>query len=115
LNAARLLRGGVLVVLALLPGRSEAQAVARGRRLTVTAAGFEPATVRARAGELIRLAVVAGDREHCFSLPAGAIEKRLQPGRSVVVEVTFERPGSYAFTCCVEARGAAESGAIIVE
>jgi plastocyanin len=92
-----------------------AQPVVRSgaRRLTIGAAGFEPATLRARVGELLRITVLATSGEHCFSLPTAAIEKRLRPGKAVNVEVSFEAAGTYPFGCCVDP-GSAESGQVVV-
>jgi plastocyanin len=105
----------VILLAACFTPPAPAQPVVRSaaRRLTIGAAGFEPATLRARVGELLRITVLATSAEHCFSLPAAAIEKRLRPGKAVNVEVSFEAAGTYPFGCCVDP-GAAESGQIVV-
>lgn len=107
----------VVWVVALLAPHLPAQTVVKGggtRRLTIGAGGFEPRSVRALTGELIKLSIVATDREHCFSLPQAAIEKRLRQGRTVIVDLAFEKPGSYPFSCCLEPGRTEETGTIVV-
>lgn len=67
-----------------------------------------------RAGEPLRLSIVATDREHCFSLPSLGIEKRLHRGRPLQVELAFEKAGSYPFSCCVESGRPQETGQVLV-
>ena len=50
----------------------------------------------------MRLTLSTADDEHCFALDAFRLEKRIVPGRSTVVDLTPEKPGSFPFYCCLE-------------
>jgi heme/copper-type cytochrome/quinol oxidase subunit 2 len=71
--------------------------------------GFRPRLLNVRKGETLRLALRTADQEHCFALDAFRIEKRLRPGRTILVEITPEKAGSFPFQCCLESGSAAET------
>jgi cytochrome c oxidase subunit 2 len=88
----------VLAALALLGVSPPADSV----KLTASKEGFRPAVLTARRGETLRILVTTADEEHCFALDAFRIEKRIVPGRTVSVDVTPDRSGTFPFHCCLE-------------
>ena len=90
----------------------------RGRGATVTAAqsagrsvaevtitvdgGYSPSTVRAKAGQPIRLTFDRRDTSSCSEeivLPDFGIRRFLPSGRQTVIEVTPPTAGTYEFMC----------------
>ena len=69
--------------------------------VSVSAKGFDPATLTARRDEAVNLAVASTDVEHCFSLDAFRVEKRLLPGRVVAVRFTPDTTGRFPYRCCL--------------
>ncbi len=62
--------------------------------------GWTPANVTARAGQPVRFRLTADDMAHGFAI--GQIDRpalSLPPGRTVEMDVTFDRPGRYVFYC----------------
>jgi heme/copper-type cytochrome/quinol oxidase subunit 2 len=69
--------------------------------LLVSKGGFRPARLAVRRGEPVRLNVTSADGEHCFALDAFRVEKRVVPGRTTVVDLTPDRPGTFPFYDCL--------------
>jgi len=62
--------------------------------------GWSPGHIVARAGQPVRFRLAADDMPHGFAV--GRIDQpavSLAPGRIVEVDVTFDRPGRYAYYC----------------
>jgi heme/copper-type cytochrome/quinol oxidase subunit 2 len=78
--------------------------------------GFRPDVLRLKQGETARLMVKAAEGDHCLAIDAFRVEKRLQPGKSVTVDLTPDRAGTFPFYCCLESGAAAEKerGQLIV-
>jgi heme/copper-type cytochrome/quinol oxidase subunit 2 len=76
--------------------------------LVASREGFRPKVVNARKGDALRLRLSSADDEHCFALDAFRVEKRIRPGRTVTVDLTLERAGTYPFYCCLETGEAAQ-------
>ena len=78
--------------------------------------GFQPRVVTVHKGETIRLLLRTADQEHCFTLEALRIEKRILPGKATALDMTAERAGEFPFYCCLESGAAAETerGRLIV-
>ena len=91
-----------------------AQVQAPTVRMSVGASGFEPRRVSVGLG-LVHFVVTSRAGDHCFSIPALDIEKRVRAGRALELDVIFERSGEFPFLCCVEGSGTAEVGAIVVK
>jgi heme/copper-type cytochrome/quinol oxidase subunit 2 len=64
--------------------------------------GFEPAVLRMRKGETIRISLTTADEEHCFAVDALRVEKRVVPGKPTIFELTADRAGSFPYYCCLE-------------
>ncbi len=82
-------------------------------RLTVGTTGFEPKRVSVPLGT-VRFVVTSRAGDHCFSIPALDVEKRVRAANPLEVDVTFERVGELPFLCCAESPGTAETGTIVV-
>ena len=72
--------------------------------------------IAVRKGEAVRLNVKSADGEHCFALDDLRIEKRVLPGKTITVDVTPDKAGTFPFYCCLESGAAAEKqrGRLIV-
>jgi len=112
------LRG--LARLALLTAAVAAAVVAAPASPTVevkvSRSGFEPPRIVLRRGETTRLVLSSGDGEHCFTIDALRIEKRVRSGQPTRLDLTPERAGSFPFYCCLETGGQAarERGELVV-
>lgn len=82
--------------------------------LQASRAGFRPPALKLRKGETVRVALRTADGEHCFAVDALRIEKRIQPGRATLVELTPEQAGPLAFYCCLHADDEHERGRLDV-
>src|SRR5579862_1874497 len=71
-------------------------------KLVASKEGFRPEVLTVRRGETLRILVTTADVEHCFALDAFRIEKRILPGKTVQVDVTPDKSGSFPFHCCLE-------------
>jgi plastocyanin domain-containing protein len=64
--------------------------------------GYQPATIVAKAGQLVRLNFTRRESTPCGEevvLPDFGKRAHLPQDRTVPIEVTPERPGEYEFTC----------------
>jgi heme/copper-type cytochrome/quinol oxidase subunit 2 len=84
--------------------------------VVASGSGFTPSVIHVRKGETLHLRLTSRDREHCFALEAFRIEKRVVPNRTITVDLTPERAGTFPYYCCLEtgAAGDAERGSLIV-
>jgi cytochrome c oxidase subunit 2 len=82
--------------------------------LSISKAGFRPARVTARRGEPVRLNISSADGEHCFALDAFRVEKRVVPGKATVVDLTPDKPGTFAFYDCLAPDGEPRRGELVV-
>jgi heme/copper-type cytochrome/quinol oxidase subunit 2 len=71
------------------------------REIVVSDTGFRPPVINVKKGEPTRLLLRSADGEHCFSLDALRIEKRVVPGKATTVEFTADRTGSFPFYDCL--------------
>ncbi len=70
--------------------------------VNVSAAGFEPADIPAKAGQTLKLAFFRADAQNCARevvFPDLGIQKNLPPGQTVEVDVTPRKTGFLAFSC----------------
>jgi len=100
-----------LLVAALVLGTLTAAAVgvvAQTRReFAVTARRYtydvspraEPATMRVRVGDLVRVTFSAADIAHSFTIDEYRINKRAEPGKPVTFEFRADRPGTFVIYC----------------
>ncbi len=63
---------------------------------------WEPADIRLRGGDLVRLHIFNEDNyDHGFAIEAFGINKRLFPRRETIVEFVASRVGRFQFYCSV--------------
>jgi plastocyanin len=111
----RLVASGLLVVLHAGVGAvSAALQAVEEIELVASNAGFQPALLRLRRGDPVRLKLRTQDGEHCFAVDAFRIEKRVVPGRATSVDLTPDRAGEFPFYCCLEPENAKLRGRIVV-
>jgi plastocyanin domain-containing protein len=70
--------------------------------VNVTMAGYDPASIEAKAGQPIKLAFFRPNDANCGSevvFPDLGIRKALPPGQTVVVEITPQKSGPLGFAC----------------
>ena len=102
---------GILCVLCVfgVKGRVFAQTA---HDVVASKAGWRPAVINLKKGEPVRLALKTDDEEHCFAVDELRIEKRIVPGRATTLELTADRPGSFAFYDCLNPEG--KKGRLVV-
>ena len=64
--------------------------------------GYDPATIRVRAGEPVRLVFDRRDKSSCSEevvFPDFGVRKYLPTGQRTTIEVTPPKPGTYDFMC----------------
>lgn len=95
----------------------ETQPTAKVFALTARQWRFEPAEIRVKQGEKVRLTVTSVDVTHGFALPDFNVNLNLEPGKTVGAEFTAEKKGTFTFFCNVYCgQGHREmSGMLIVE
>jgi len=101
------LAGALLGLAALFAGAAELA-------VTVSSRGFKPAQITARKSETLKVWIGSADGEHCFALDAFRIEKRVLPGKRVLVEIVPDRAGTFVFHCCLEPQNEALRGRLVV-
>ncbi len=62
---------------------------------------IEPAEIRVKKGQRVRLKVSTADVQHGFHVPDKNIREPVQPGRPAVVVFTAERRGEYRVVCSI--------------
>lgn len=71
--------------------------------MTAARSHFTPDIVRARQGDKVFFHVtnieVTPDATHGFAVPSYNVQASLDPGEVVTIEITADRPGSFAFYC----------------
>ncbi len=82
--------------------------------VTASKRGYRPATLRVRKGETVRLRLKTADEEHCFAVDALRLEKRIQPGKVTVFELTPDKAGTFPVYCCLEPDNETMRGRLIV-
>jgi plastocyanin len=82
-------------------------------RLTVGSSGFEPKRLSVPLGT-VHFVITAREGDHCFAVPSLDVEKRVRSTKPLEADISFDRVGEYPFLCCVEGKGSAETGTIVV-
>ena len=97
-----------------LRGRAATDAGAPAARVTVTEKGFEPDTVKLRAGIPARITFIRTTDKTCATevvFPSMSIKRALPLNETVVIEFTPEKTGAIAFVCGMNML----KGAVVVE
>lgn len=107
---AQFQRGGKVISVPFIVNVPEGKAVpARAAKvppgftkITVSENGYEPLSLRVRAGEKVSLAFYRADADNCGSelvIPKQSIKKTLPVGETILVEFTPTAAGEIAFAC----------------
>lgn len=62
---------------------------------------FEPSEVRVKLGDRVKVSVTSTDVNHGFALPTFNVSEQLLPGKTVTVEFTADKQGTFPFFCTV--------------
>jgi cytochrome c oxidase subunit II len=60
---------------------------------------FGPSSLRVKKGEHLRLVIAALDHDHGFRLDGFHINKKIERGKTVTVEFTADKAGTFPFRC----------------
>lgn len=102
---------GIVAVLALavafaaLPAAAANPAREQKVNLTVTKKGFEPATVKVKAGQPVRLLVTRKEQRTCATelvLKAHGIHQKLPLGKTVEIRFTPKSAGTLRYACAMD-------------
>lgn len=63
---------------------------------------FEPAEVRVKKGDRVKLEITSVDVAHGFGLPDFNVNQKLEPGKTVTVEFTADKTGTFTYFCSVQ-------------
>ena len=62
---------------------------------------FDPAVIKVKQGDHVKLVITATDRDHGIKLAAYSIDQHLEKGVAATVEFTADRAGTFPFECSV--------------
>jgi cytochrome c oxidase subunit II len=62
---------------------------------------FDPAVIKVKQGDHVKLVITAKDHDHGFKLAAFNIDQHLEKGVASTVEFTADRAGTFPFECSV--------------
>ena len=62
---------------------------------------FEPSTITVNRGDKVVLSIRSVDVTHGFALPDFKINRNLEPGKTVNIEFTADKTGTFTFFCSV--------------
>ena len=62
---------------------------------------FEPNVIAVKQGDTVRLRIQSVDVTHGFNLPDFGVNRQLEPGKTIVVEFTASKKGTFTFSCSV--------------
>jgi plastocyanin domain-containing protein len=88
--------------------------VASGEQVMIVNGGYSPATVKVKAGKLVRLVFDRRDTGACSDevvFPDFGIRRFIPTGQKTTIEITPAQPGRYEFTCGMSMH----RGAIVAE
>lgn len=60
---------------------------------------FDPSSLRVKKGDHLRLVIAALDHDHGFRLDEFDINKKIERGKTVTVEFTADKAGTFPFRC----------------
>lgn len=89
---AALLVAPALVILAQNAASGEIQVTAKKYE-------FDPATIRVKKGDHVRLVITATDHDHGFKLEAFHIDQKLPRAKPVTIEFDADQAGTFPFEC----------------
>jgi heme/copper-type cytochrome/quinol oxidase subunit 2 len=60
---------------------------------------FEPAQIRVKKGDHVKLLITAADHDHGFKLAAFHVDQKVKKGETATVEFTPDQTGTFPFEC----------------
>lgn len=88
-----------LLTAAATVGPVPAQTAVNEIKVTAKKYEFEPAVIKVKQGDHVRLVITALDHDHGFKLDALNIDLLLRKGEATTVEFTADKAGAYPFEC----------------
>lgn len=70
-------------------------------KLTAKQWAFDPAEIRVKKGDRVKLEISSVDVAHGFGLPDFNVNQKLEPGKTVTVEFTADKAGTFTYSCNV--------------
>lgn len=89
----------MLLAAMAVPPAVRAQSAVNEITMTAKKYEFNPAKIRVKQGEHVRLVITATDHDHGFKLEAFQIDQELKKGKAVTVEFTADKAGTFPFEC----------------
>lgn len=68
-------------------------------KMTAKKYAFDPAEIRVRKDQRVKLVITALDREHGFKLEAFDIDQKLSKGEPAAIEFVADKAGTFPFQC----------------
>lgn len=62
---------------------------------------FDPGTITVNKGDLVKIHITSADVDHGFGLDAYGIKKDIPTGKTVDVEFTADKAGTFTYICTV--------------
>jgi heme/copper-type cytochrome/quinol oxidase subunit 2 len=110
-----LLLMAVLLALAGCTSAPDKDASVREFHLTTRQFQYEPAEVRVKKGDRVRLNVTSTDVTHGFGIAEYRINRQTPPGQTVTIEFIADKPGRFVIYCTVFCgTGHAEHKAVLI-
>ena len=88
---------GLAVGFVAAPRTQEAEE--RSFKVTAHKYAFSPAVIEVNQDDLVRVTLTTEDIPHSFTIDKYRIAKRVEPGRSVVLEFRADQPGRFPIYC----------------
>ena len=83
----------------VLLGQDSGAAGAGPIQMTAKKYEFDPAVIKVKQGDHVKLVITATDRDHGIKLAAFNVNQRLDKGVPTTVEFTADRAGTFPFEC----------------
>lgn len=80
------------------------------RKYRFVISGTDTPEIRVTQDDLVRITLTSLDIPHSFTLPEYRIQKRVEPGRSVVFDFRAEKVGRFEFYCSLTNDNCREQG-----
>jgi len=68
-------------------------------KMTAKKYAFEPAQIRVKKGDHVKLLITAVDHDHGIKVAAFHIDQKLKKGETTTVEFTADQAGTFPFEC----------------
>ena len=99
-TVASLIVGGLFVAgVSALPLKPPAQAATREFTITADQFSFKPLRIEVQKDDLVKIAFLAKDIPHSFTIDQYRIAKRASAGQTVVFEFRADQIGTHRFYC----------------